>query len=225
MLQTNAISVYGFKVRSGEVSQMVNKVNANDRTHYGLLGVFICFVSKLKHLIMIIVQTYLKALNNLNVVRYMLPSLCLRFNQFSIIFYSIHGVMCLQLTRVSAMFVRMCTLFYYHRQIGSMNHYQLDKVWSQNNGMRCMFYSSIKKNIERYTAHTIVSWLNPKQWVIVHTSDLMMIIRQSIYILSIITKEMGKLKTHRPTYCIMDNWENMDNLTDTLDELYPTSIL
>ena len=30
-----------------------------------------------------------------------------------------------------------------------------------------------------------------------------MIIRQSIYILSIITKEMGKLKTHSPTYCIL----------------------
>ena len=36
------------------------------------------------------------------------------------------------------------------------------------------------KNIERHTAHTIVSWPNPKQWIIVHTSDLMMIIRQSV---------------------------------------------
>ena len=35
------------------------------------------------------------------------------------------------------------------------------------------------KNIEKHTAHTIVSWPNPKQWVIVHTSDLMMIIRQT----------------------------------------------
>ena len=41
---------------------------------------------------------------------------------------------------------------------------------------------SVRKSIERHTAHTIVSWPNPKQWVIVHTSDLMMIIRQSIYI-------------------------------------------
>ena len=39
------------------------------------------------------------------------------------------------------------------------------------------------KNIESRTACTIVPWPNPKQWVIVHTSDLMMIIRQSIYIL------------------------------------------
>ena len=81
------------------------------------------------------------------------------------------------------------------------------------------------KNIEIHSAHTIVWWPNPKQWVIVHTSDLMMIIRQSIYIFSIITKGMGKLKTHSPTYYIMDNWDNMLNLTHTLDKLYLTGIL
>ena len=52
------------------------------------------------------------------------------------------------------------------------------------------------KNIERHTAHSIVSWPYPKQRVIDHISDLMMIIRQSVYILSIIIREMGKLKTH-----------------------------
>ena len=56
-----------------------------------------------------------------------------------------------------------------------------------------------RKNIERHTADTIVSWPNPKQWVIVHTSDLIKIIRQNIYILSIITRDMGKLKTYSPT--------------------------
>ena len=55
--------------------------------------------------------------------------------------------------------------------------------------------SQINKNTKRHTAHTIVSWHNPKQWVIVHTSDLIMIIRQSIFILNH-RKEMGKLKTH-----------------------------
>ena len=78
---------------------------------------------------------------------------------------------------------------------------------------------------ERHTAHNIVSLPNPKQWVIVHTSDLMMIISQSIYILSIITREMGKLKTQSHTYFIMDNWDNMPYLTHTLDKLYLTSIL
>ena len=41
------------------------------------------------------------------------------------------------------------------------------------------------KNIETHTAHSIVSWPNPKQWIIVHTSDLMMMmIRQSVYSLN-----------------------------------------
>ena len=51
-----------------------------------------------------------------------------------------------------------------------------------------------------------------------------MTIRQSIYILSII-KGMGKMKTHSPTYYIMDNWKNMLNLTHTLNKLYLTGIL
>ena len=52
-----------------------------------------------------------------------------------------------------------------------------------------------------------------------------MIIKQSIDILSIITTEMGKLKTYSPTYYIMDNGENMLNLTHTLDKIYLTGIL
>ena len=72
--------------------------------------------------------------------------------------------------------------------------------------------SQIHKNTKRHTAHTIVPWPNPKQWVIVHTSDLMMIIRQSIYILPIISRKWVNWK-HNPTYCIMDNWDNMPYLT------------
>ena len=92
---------------------------------------------------------------------------------------------------------------------------------------QCLYdhFNKDKKNIERHTADTIVSWPYPKQWVIVHTSDLMMVIRQSINILSIITRDMGKLKTYSPTYCIMDNGENMLNLTHTLDKIYLTGIL
>ena len=45
-----------------------------------------------------------------------------------------------------------------------------------------------------------------------------------IYILPIATREMGKLKTHSPTYFVMDNWENVPYLTHTLDKLYLTGI-
>ena len=50
------------------------------------------------------------------------------------------------------------------------------------------------KNIERHTVDTIVSWSNPKQWVIVHSSDLMMIIRQIIYTLSIMLSQAQCVK-------------------------------
>ena len=45
--------------------------------------------------------------------------------------------------------------------------------------------SSYHKNLEGHTAHTIVSWPNPKQRVIVHTSDLMMIDNKTKYIYSL----------------------------------------
>ena len=44
------------------------------------------------------------------------------------------------------------------------------------------------------------------------------------YILSAITREVGKLKTYSPIYCIMDNLKNMLNLTHTLDKIYLADI-
>ena len=46
-----------------------------------------------------------------------------------------------------------------------------------------------------------------------------------IYILSIITREMSKLKTYSSTYFMMDNGENVLILTHTLDKIYLTGIL
>ena len=40
------------------------------------------------------------------------------------------------------------------------------------------------------------------------------------YILSTITRELGKMKTYSPIYWIRDNQENMLNLTHTLDKIY-----
>ena len=69
------------------------------------------------------------------------------------------------------------------------------------------------KNTERHTAHTIVSWPNPKQWVIVHTSDLMMIIRQSIYSLNHHKGDGQTENTQPQNIYILNNWENLLNLT------------
>ena len=89
-------------------------------------------------------------------------------------------------------------------------------------GIQTNYHLKIKKsclkNTERHTAHTIVSWPNLKQWVIIP------ILSTPHKIISIVTREMGKLKTHSPTYCIMDNWKNMLYLTHTLDKIYLAGI-
>ena len=59
------------------------------------------------------------------------------------------------------------------------------------------------KNTAKPIAYTIVQWLNPRQWLpFIYISDLMIISRCHIHILTIITQEMGKLKTDSLIYCI-----------------------
>ena len=72
-------------------------------------------------------------------VRYILSSVWVRlsiFSQLSIIQYMRLCVFILPITLV--MFERICTLSYYHHQIGSMNYYPFFRVRSWNNCMRCM---------------------------------------------------------------------------------------
>ena len=74
-------------------------------------------------------------------VRYMMPSVCLRLRQLSQLPLFIRwGCVSSVLPDYPAMIVIMCTLSYYHHQIGSMNHLPLFRVKSWNNGMRCMSY-------------------------------------------------------------------------------------
>ena len=79
-------------------------------------------------------------------------------------------------------------------------------------------------NIWRHTVHTIVVWPNPKYWLIVYTSNLIMIMRESTHILTVTTREMYKLKTHSLIYCIKDDWKNWLNLRHIFDEIHITSI-
>ena len=79
-----------------------------------------------------------------------------------------------------------------------------------------------------HISHTIVSlYNNPKQWLVIHMSDLMKMIRLSTNILTTLNKEMGKLKTHSPLhiYNINDSWKNVLNLRHTLDRICLTNIL
>ena len=81
------------------------------------------FVCRLHHLIIIIMQTHLKALHKKMLVRYMLPSVCLRLRLFSqLSFIQYMGLCVFSLPNYPMMIVRMCTLSYYHHQIKSMNH-------------------------------------------------------------------------------------------------------
>ena len=86
---------------------------------------------------------------NKMLVRYMLPSVCLRLilsSQLSFIQYT--GLCVFSLLNSPVMIVRMCTLSYYHHhQIGDMNLQPLFRVRSWSNDMRCMSYYVLKKVI------------------------------------------------------------------------------
>ena len=59
----------------------------------------------------------------------------------SVIHYKIRGAVCFQLTHFPCDdWDNIYTLPYYHHQIGSMTYYQLFRVRSWNNGMRCMSF-------------------------------------------------------------------------------------
>ena len=76
-------------------------------------------------------------------------------------------------------------------------HY-LSQRWFSSGAHICVTLpQSVNKNIARHTAHTIVSWLNHKQWLVVHSSDLMMITIIS-YLLTIFIREEVKLKRTAP---------------------------
>ena len=83
-----------------------------------------------------------------------------------------------------------------------------------NDTVFCVF---IDKNIARHTAYISASWPNHKQWLITHISDLIVMTRWGMNILTTINRETGKLKTHSPMYCIKCKWENWFDLKHTFD--------
>ena len=56
-------------------------------------------------------------------------------------------------------------------------------------------FNFLHKNIARHIAHTNVLWPNPKQWLMILISDLIMIIRWGTNMLTLTKREVGKLKT------------------------------
>ena len=100
-------------------------VFANDRIHYGLWGVLIClqnYTISLSSLCRLIERLWTTKM----LVRYMLPSVCLRLRQFfQVSFIQYMGLCVFSLLNSPVMIVRICTLSYYHHPIGSMSYYVL----------------------------------------------------------------------------------------------------
>ena len=95
-------------------------VFANDRIHYGLQVVFVCLQITPSHY-----HHYADSSEGIELIkcfRHMLPSVCLRLRLFSqLSFIQYMGLCVFSLPNSPVMVVRMCTLSYYHHQIGSMN--------------------------------------------------------------------------------------------------------
>ena len=100
------------------------------------------FVCTVHHLIIIIVQTYLKALN-IKCLSDIFCRVCKIKHILSVIHYTICGAVCFQFTLFCCDdWENKFTLSYFHHQIGSMSYYPLFRVRSWNNGARCMsFYT------------------------------------------------------------------------------------
>ena len=98
------------------------------------------FVCTLHHLIIIIVQTYLRTLNLWNACQvYFVECVSKIKPVFSVIHHTKYMELCVFSLPISLVKIeRIYTLSYYHHQIGSMNYYPLFRVRSWNNGMRCM---------------------------------------------------------------------------------------
>ena len=98
------------------------------------------FFCTVHHLIITIVQTYLKALDLWNACQiYFVECVSKIKHILFVIHLTICGAVCFQ-------FIHFCcddwenryALSYYHHQIRSMNYYPLFRVKSWNNGVRCM---------------------------------------------------------------------------------------
>ena len=107
-------------------------------------------------------------------VRYILSSVWVGLSiisQFSIIQYM--GLCVFSLPISLVMIERICTLSYYHHQIGGMNYYPLFRVRSRNNGMRCMsLYILLNRmsNIDRDFVQTLEDRQRPHMGMFEMTS-------------------------------------------------------
>ena len=115
------------------------------------------FVCTVHHLIIIIVQNYLKTLNLKNACQIYFVECVNRIKHIlsvthCTIHYAICRAVCFQFTHSPCDgWENIYTLSYYHNQIGSMNHYPLFRVRSWNNGVRCMSFYILMRHFHDVT--------------------------------------------------------------------------
>ena len=116
------------------------------------------FIFTLHHLIIIIVQTYLKTLNLANVCQiYFVECVSKIRHILSVIHYTICGAVCFQFTHFPCDdWDNIYTLSYYHHQIGNMNYYLFFRVRSWNNGVRCMSFCILMTQYNKQVEATCI---------------------------------------------------------------------
>ena len=111
------------------------------------------------HLIIVILQTYLKTLNLWNACQiYFVECVSKIQHNFSVIYYTIYGAVCFQFTNSPCDdWENIHFVLSSSSNRNYMNYYPLFRVRSWNNGMRCMslyiLMTSSNGNIFRVTGH------------------------------------------------------------------------
>ena len=83
--------------------------------------------------------------------------------------------------------------------------------------------SHILMNIARHTAHTIVSWPIPKHLLMIHISNLMVMMEWITSISTIIKRQVSWSWKHTQSiYRIKYNWDNSLKLRHALDRIHLT---
>ena len=135
-------------------------------TLYVLVWRSYSLVCILPHLIIIILQTYLKTLNLKNACQIYFVECVSKVRHIpSVIHYTICETVCFQFTHFPCDdWENIYTLSYHHHhQIGSMNYYPLFRVRSWSNGVRCMSFCIVNiwigaDFIPQFESGVVSSW-------------------------------------------------------------------
>ena len=111
----------------------------NNQIHYDLMVIFVCL-----HFTLPQYRYYVGVSEDIELLKCLPCTLeCMSKIKsiLSIIVHALYGAVCIQFTHVSYDVCEiMCTLSYWHHQIGSVIHLPLLMGRSWNNGMRCMSF-------------------------------------------------------------------------------------